>query len=290
MARVRWDSTVVMTGTTSPLTVAEIEEGCRKAATLYPWIPPMIIWRGWEYAAYRRFTLTEPVLDVGCGDGRFFRLVFPDCRDVAGVELDEGVADRALRSGVYRHVHRIPAAELPADDTRYGSAFANCSLEHMDDLPSVLKGIHASLAPGAPFLCSVVTHRFVEWSPLPFVIAAAGAPDVAARVQRGHETYHHLVNPLSREEWRMAFQRAGFTVEHDMPIIPELTARLFLFVDQFVHLRREDGGEWHEPLIQYLQRFPAFHDGFGRLLSGVLAMESDFNDGVGLVAWLRKNP
>ena len=268
------------------LTVAEIEEGCRQVATLFPWIPSLILWRGWEHAAYRRFQLIEPVLDIGCGDRRFFRLMFPACRDVVGVELDPGVAQAALASGVYRTVHRIPADQLPTSAERFGSAFANCSLEHMDHLSKVLGGVHASLRPGAPFLCSVVTDRFRQWSPLPLVLAAAGAPELGRQVQLGHERYHHLANPLSPASWRTAFEEAGFRVEQELPIVPELTGRLFLFIDQFVHLPR-GAGEWHEPLTEYLQRFPAFHDGFVRVLSDLLAVETNWEDGLGVVFWLR---
>lgn len=264
------------------LTIADIEAGCRDVATLYPWLPSLILWRGWEQAAYRRFSLVEPVLDIGCGDGRFFRHVFPSCRDVVGVELDAAVADAAMTSGVYRAVYRIAADMLPASDERFGSAFANCSLEHMDHLPQVLRGIRASLKPGAPFLCSVVTDRFVQWSPLPMVIAAAGDPALGREVQRGHERYHHLANPLPRAEWRSAFQAAGFSVEAELPIVPELTARLFLFIDQFVHLPTEHG-EWHGPLSASLQRFPAFHEGFVRILTDLLTMETDWDDCLGVV-------
>jgi SAM-dependent methyltransferase len=277
-----------MPTTVMPLTVSEIEDGCRAVARLYPWNPSMILWRGWEYAAYRRFALTEPVLDIGCGDGRFFRLVFPECRDVVGVEMDEAVARAALDSGVYRDVHKIRADSLPATKELFASAFANCSLEHMDNLQVVLRGVHASLRPGAPFLCSVVTDRFTQWSPLPLVLEAAGAPALARQVQRGHESYHHLVNPLSREAWRSAFEDAGFAVEQEIPIVPELTARLFLFIDQFVHLHRAEG-EWYGPLNQYLQRFPSFDEGLARALSGVMTMENNWHEGIGLIAWLRKH-
>src|SRR5215218_3610578 len=228
----------------------------------------MILWRGWKIAAYRRFALPEPVLDIGCGDGRFFQFVFPDCRDVVGVELDPGTARSALDSGVYRDVHVMAADALPAGPQRFASAFANCSLEHMDNLHGVLRGIHASLQPGAPFLCSVVTDYFTQWSPLPVVLEAAGAPAAAREVQRGHEAYHHLANPLSRAGWCAAFERAGFVVEQQVPIVPELAARLFLFVDQFVHLPC-GAGEWSEPLTDYLRQFPAFPAKFPSVLSAI---------------------
>ena len=48
----------------------------------YPHFPPICTWRAWEYAAYKSYALPEPILDVGCGDGRFFRPVLPQLPDV----------------------------------------------------------------------------------------------------------------------------------------------------------------------------------------------------------------
>jgi SAM-dependent methyltransferase len=179
----------------------------------------------------------------------------------------------------------MAADALPANAERFGSAFANCSLEHMDNLHRVLSGIHASLQPGAPFLCSVVTDRFTQWSPLPVVLEAAGAPVLAREVQRGHEAYHHLANPLSCEEWGSAFERAGFVVEQHIPIVPELAARLFLLVDQFVHLPC-GAGEWSEPLTEYLRLFPAFPAEFHGAVGYHQPWNGTVKDGAGLVAWL----
>jgi SAM-dependent methyltransferase len=91
------------------------------------------IWRAWEYAAYQRFTLPEPVLDAGCGDGRFFRLVWPAVQDVIGVDMDSGVANWARQTGIYRAVHTTRANQLPFPPETFASAFANRSPEHMDE-------------------------------------------------------------------------------------------------------------------------------------------------------------
>ena len=84
-----------------------------EVAALYPHIPPLAAWRSWELAGYRRYQLVEPVLDLGCGDGRYFRLVWPDVRDVVGVDIDPETAARARGTGVYREVHVAAAHRLP---------------------------------------------------------------------------------------------------------------------------------------------------------------------------------
>jgi SAM-dependent methyltransferase len=272
------------------LTTAEILEGYDMVGGLYPWIPSMITWRGWEYAAYRRFALPEPVLDVGCGDGRFFRLVVPDSHDVHGVEADPGVADAATRSGVYRHVHVSPAHLLPLRGERFGSAFANCSLEHMDRLPEVLRGIFESLEPGGVFLFSVVTDRFVEWSPVRLLLEAVGEPARGAAVQRQHEEYHHLVNALPVEGWVERLRAAGFEVMQHIPVLTEMTGRLFLLADQLWHVPREgaeSAGELGDVLYPYLRAIPRFQKGFRQVLEGVLEMETG-GEAIGAVLYARR--
>jgi SAM-dependent methyltransferase len=268
------------------LEAAEILAGYDAVAGLYPSVPSMLIWRSWEYAAYRRFTLAEPTLDVGCGDGRFFRLVFPHVANVIGIDADAGVADAAAQSGVYRHVHVCPADTLPLPDRSFASAFANCSLEHMDHLQDVLRGIRESLHAGGTFLFSVVTDRFVEWAPLPLILRAVGADDRAAAVQRDYEAYHHLVNPLSPPEWTRRVEEAGFDIIDHVPIVPEWTGRLFLFFDQLWHLR-SGARECGEDLEPHFAR-AGFIGGFREVLAGILQMEQHPGSGAGAVFYARR--
>jgi SAM-dependent methyltransferase len=246
------------------------------------------MWRSWEHAAYRRFTLPEPVLDVGCGDGAFFRLVFPGTSEVFGIEADPGVADAATRSGVYREIYVRPAHTLPLPGRRFASAFANCSLEHMDRLSDVLRGIFDSLEPGGALLCSVVTDRFLEWPPLPLLLEAAGAPERAMSVQREYETYHHLVNALTPAEWVRRFEDAGFDIIAHVPIVPEWSGRVFLFFDELWHLRRGES-ECGEQLVPHFAR-PGFVGGFRQVLAGILDMEDASGIAAGAVFHARRRP
>src|SRR3954470_3626147 len=122
---------------TTLLAPEDVLAGYDAIAALYPHIPPMCVWRGWEYAGYRRYNLDGPVLDVGCGDGQVFRLLWPHVRDVVGVDMDPAAVDAARNSGVYRAAHQVPADRMDSliPPGAFASAFANCSLEHMDDVP-----------------------------------------------------------------------------------------------------------------------------------------------------------
>lgn len=191
----------------------------------------MCTWWAWEYAVYQRYVLPEPVLDGSCGDGCFLRLVWPQIFDVIGVDVDPGAADMAQRSGIYSKVHIAPAHALAFEPERFASAFANCSLEHMDHLSEVLNRICRSLRPSGSFLVGVVTDKFLEWAMLPLLMDYVGEAACARALQADYEAYHHLVNRLPPEAWVEHLEKAGFEVLEHTPIVPELTSRLFLFLD-----------------------------------------------------------
>jgi SAM-dependent methyltransferase len=264
------------------LPLEEVLAGYDAVSQLYPHVPPMSMWRAWEYAAYRCYRLSEPVLDVGCGDGKYFRLIWPQIKDVIGVDMNPEVALAAQQSGVYREVHVAPAHQLPFSPECFASAFANCSLEHMDHLPMVLEGICHSLCPGGTFLLSVVTDKFIEWATLPLLIDQLGQPERARSLQAEYEAYHHLVNPFPPKVWVDQLEKAGFEVLEHIPIIPEMTSRLFLFLDHLWHVKTP-GGEISNGLYPYLMTLPTFPQAFREVFKGVLQMERDWSVGSGAI-------
>ncbi len=269
------------------LFLEEVLTGYDAVSQLYSYIPPMCIWRAWEYAAYQRYSLPEPVLDIGCGDGRFFRLVWPQINAAVGVDIDPGVCDAARGSGVYQEVYAVPAHQLPVHLENFASAFANCSLEHMDHLSEVLSSIYRALRPAGQFLLSVVTDKFLKWATLPGLIDRAGVPERAEALQAEYVAYHHLVNPLPTEASVQSLEDAGFDVLEHVPIMPEMTSRLFLFLDHLWHIQ-QPGGELGEVLYKYLTTLPQFQVAFRQVLAGVLQMERDWSNGSGAIFWARR--
>ena len=272
----------------SLLTLGEILSGYDAVSSLYPHIPPMLIWRSWEYAAYKHCVLSEPVLDVGCGDGKFFGLIWPQVLDATGIDVDCEVVDAARNSKVYRQVVVASSHRFPFQPESFASAFANCSLEHMDNLPEVLDEICRCLRPGSTFLFSVVTDKLLKWTILPPLVEFIGEPERAQSLQAEYEQYHHLVNALPAEVWNEMLTTAGFEVLQYIPIVPELTSRLFLFFDQLWHVQ-QPRGELGEVLFYYLRQFTNFPQAFREILAAILRMERDWSVGSGAVFVTRRS-
>lgn len=269
------------------LSTAEVLTGYDAVSQLYPHIPPMSMWRAWEYAAYLRYHLSEPILDVGCGDGRYFHLIWPDIKDVVGVDLNPEVVAAARQSGVYRETYIAPAHQLPFPNQHFASAFANCSLEHMDHLPEVLENILRSLSPGGMFLSSVVTDKFIDWATLPLLVNQMGQKDKAKSLLAEYEAYHHLTSPFPPKVWIDLLERSGFEVLEHIPIMPEVTTRLFLFLDHLWHLKTSNG-EAGDEIHHYLTTLSNFSQAFREVLCGLLQMERDWSVGSGAVFLARR--
>ncbi len=274
--------------TRSLLRPVEILEGYDAVCTLYPHVPPLSHWRAWEYAAYRGFRADGRTLDLGCGDGRYFRLIWPDTADVVGVDLNPYVAEMARASGVYGTVHVGPAHEVPEPAESFDHVFANCSMEHMDHLDKVLAEVNRCLRPGGTLICSVVTNRLEEWAPLPRAVSLAGYPEAAAALHADFVEYHHLVNPLQPADWMDSMRRAGLRAEIHVPILPWYNSLLFLAMDGLWHLKKHGGGEFGDlinPSLASNQKFPG---AFRKIFEGMLDMETDWHDCSGAVFLARK--
>jgi SAM-dependent methyltransferase len=77
-----------------------------------------------------------------------------------GVDPDEARADAARRAaeaaGVRVEVHRGDLADLGfATSASVDLVLSVWSLQHVDDLPRLLRQVHRVLKPGAPFVCSL---------------------------------------------------------------------------------------------------------------------------------------
>src|SRR5574340_255847 len=94
--------------------------------------------RAVESRFYQDLELAAPVYDLGCGDGHFASITFPQQIDV-GLDPWRGPIHAAGRRGAYRGLVEADAAHTPFPTAQFASAFSNSVLEH---IPRVQEGLN----------------------------------------------------------------------------------------------------------------------------------------------------
>ena len=129
---------------------------------IYNW-PSQAYWRYFEVRALRRLVYDEPILEIGCGDGQLTSLILGTVEDAIDINPKSVQKCRKNASHVYRNVRCLDARELQATPSGYGTVFANCVLEHIPDIETVLRGCHRSLRLGGKLVITVPLVRMNDY-------------------------------------------------------------------------------------------------------------------------------
>ena len=160
----------------------------------------------------RRCAFPRPILDIGCGDGHFGSVIFPEGADVG---LDPGIADlsEAVRRGVYRLLvsARLGRDAVPDGLLRVGRlqlrvrAHPRHRCDGRRDRPR-------AASPEATFACTVVGEHFSEF----LTDARAWRRLGLARAHRAYldwfnrkSVHFHFDSP---PVWKERFERVGLEV------------------------------------------------------------------------------
>jgi SAM-dependent methyltransferase len=117
--------------------------------------PSEAFWRSFELGAVKRHQFRRPILELGCGNGRFAELAGLQIDDA--LDLNPRAVERARRlKHVYASVRCADIRELDTDgSSRFACVFSNSVLEHVPDLDSVLAACHHVLEPGGELVITV---------------------------------------------------------------------------------------------------------------------------------------
>lgn len=186
------------------------------AQTIYD-IPSLAAWRAAELKVLRQCTFAPPVLEIGCGNGRFTSLLLP--RVEWGIDLNPREIELcAGRNGLYGRLSSMDARRLKFADGVFATVFANCVMEHIPDLARVLAECRRVLRPGGALIATV---PLIEMNRHLLLTSAW-----YARLRAGQLQHCHL---LTADAWVTALSKAGFTTVRTTPY---LSARMCEFWDR----------------------------------------------------------
>jgi SAM-dependent methyltransferase len=159
-------------------------------------VPSLAAWRATELKVLRHLPFEGPLLEIGCGNGRFSSLLLKKID--RGIDLSPNEVRLCLATGAYSAVQCMDARALEYESATFRTVFANCVIEHIPSLHQVLQEARRVLVPGGRLIATVplrsmnrnLLFRCKWYSRL-----------------RAKALSH--VNLLNEQEWRDAFANAG---------------------------------------------------------------------------------
>jgi len=185
-----------------------------------------VLMRSIEARILSEIRFPRPVLDVGCGDGHFASVLFPEGTDVG---LDPGLADagEARRRGVYRMVVGADSGAMPFPDGAFASVISNCVFEHIPEIEKTISEIARVLRPRGVFAVTLISESFSRLLTDERAWARLGLGWLHAKYVDwfNRKSIHFHFDPPA--VWKARFEAAGFSVRRWRYYVSPEAARVF---------------------------------------------------------------
>ncbi|MGC9398658.1 MAG: class I SAM-dependent methyltransferase [Anaerolineae bacterium] len=168
--------------------------------------------RAVEARFYADLPLPRPILDLGCGDGHFAGMAWPQGVEV-GLDPWWGPLQEAKRHANHGLLICAEGAHAPFADASFATVVSNSVLEHIPEVEPVLDEVTRVLRPGGWFHFCVPSPNFRRFLSVGRALDALGLKAWA-------EAYRRLFDHISRhyhyaapETWTARLTRRGLQVE-----------------------------------------------------------------------------
>ena len=125
---------------------------------------PLAYERAFECHILSQQKFEHPILDIGCGDGIFAKILFDEKIDT-GIDPLDYELESAKQYNMYDELIEAFGDKIPKGDNIYKTVFSNSVLEHIENLDPVLKEINRVLISGGIFYATIPTNYFDKYSP-----------------------------------------------------------------------------------------------------------------------------
>lgn len=172
--------------------------------------------RAVEADFYQNLPMPRPVLDLGCGDGHFASVAFPEGLDV-GMDPWWRPLRTARSQGMYDLLASASGTAMPYPTAHFATVISNSVLEHIPGLLPVLAEVGRILRPGGWFHFCVPGPNFRRYLSVARFLKTVGLNRPAEAYQRLFDriSRHHTYAPPS--QWAQWLEDAGLSLTRWWP-------------------------------------------------------------------------
>lgn len=185
----------------------------------------LAIERSLECEIHIRNVWQSPILDIGCGDGIFAKVLFAEKIDT-GIDPSSAEIARARELRVYKELIVCSGDRIPKPNGSYRTIFSNSVLEHIPDVLPVLKEAHRLLAADGCLYLTIPTDQFERASLLARTLQAIGLGSLAERYGTFYNRFWGHYHAYKQSRWRELFSEAGLEVVQERLYDPRNVATL----------------------------------------------------------------
>jgi SAM-dependent methyltransferase len=190
----------------------------RSNLALYFYNPGSALWRAVEHQLLECTietlgALPPPVLDIGCGDGKFFELLCGDTWTIdIGIDPAVGAVRDARKVGCYRLAFCNDGRALALRDGSVGTILSNSVLEHIPSAERVVTEGFRVLRPGGLLIATIVSDRYGPLLLWTRVFHAVGLAPLATRYVNWKNRRYGHASIFSASRWKACLEDTGFEV------------------------------------------------------------------------------
>lgn len=172
---------------------------------------PLAFERVLEARIHARHAYERPILDIGCGEGLFAKMVFAEKLEL-GIDPNATELERARALGAYDALVQCEGSAVPRPDGFFRTILSNSVLEHIPDIEPVFREAHRLLAPGGSFYVTVPSELFDRYTVVNQLLTAIGLNALAERYRKFFNKFWRHHHAYTAEGWQELARRCGFTV------------------------------------------------------------------------------
>ena len=169
--------------------------------------------RAVEARFYQNLDLPEPILDLGCGDGNFAELTFPNRMLTAGIDPWWNPLQKAKRANAHQLLLQSLGHNLPFPDNHFATIISNSVLEHIPDVQPVLQEANRVLQPDGRLVITMPNHNYTNYLDGALFFDRLGLKGLAGQYRRFFNFIARHAHTDSAERWAVRLAQAGFVVE-----------------------------------------------------------------------------